>query len=446
MALAPPRPSAAPARTAADDLAGRPVARFRVDAGSRRGALTASDGETIASAARRALALRVPLVGVFSSGGCDVSEGVASLHAWGQAARAVVACSGVVPVAVAVTGPALSGSSLLLGLADLVVMTRPARAFMSGPRMVAAITGQRLDAEALGGPAVHARETGVADLLADDEDDAVRLIAEALAHLPDSTDDDPPLLPTADPPERRAPGLGRLLPAAATGSYDVRRVVETVVDDGALFELRPRFAPNLVTGLATVGGRPVGVLANQPQSIAGTLDIPASRKGARFVSFCDAFNLPLLTFVDTPGFFPGKDLEWRGMIRHGAELAFAYAAATVPRVCVLLRKAYGGAYIVMDSHTLGNDVCLAWPTAEVAVMGARGAVSILHRGADAAELERLVAAYEEAHLTPWTAAERGYVDAVIDPADTRPMVARALELLASKRERLVRRKHSNTPL
>jgi acetyl-CoA carboxylase carboxyltransferase component len=230
------------------------------------------------------------------------------------------------------------------------------------------------------------------------------------------------------------------------GSYDVRAIIRAVVDDGDLLELRPQFAPSLVTALGSIGGRPVGIVANQSQSMAGTLDIAASQKGARFVGFCDNFGLPLITFVDTPGFLPGKDLEWRGMIRHGAQLAFAYAEATVPRVCVVLRKAYGGAYIVMDSRRIGNDLCVAWPSAEVAVMGAGGAVQILYRDVDDATREARQVEYEDAVVNPWVAAERGLVDEVIDPADTRTILAGALDHLAERRERLSGRKHSNTPL
>ena len=226
----------------------------------------------------------------------------------------------------------------------------------------------------------------------------------------------------------------------------MRDVVREVVDDGELLELRPGWAPQLVTGLASIGGAPVGVVANQPRSLAGTLDIAASQKGARFVRFCDAFNVPLLTLVDTPGFLPGKDLEWRGMIRHGAELAFAYAEATVPRVCLVMRKAFGGAYIVMDSKGIGNDVCLAWPSAEIAVMGATGAVQILHRGTAAEERQALEERYAEELLTPWVAAERGFVDAVIDPEETRAVLSRTFAILRTRREHLMGRKHEAGPL
>jgi acetyl-CoA carboxylase carboxyltransferase component len=427
-------------------LAGRTVAWFATDPSVRRGALGARDAEGIRAAADLARSRRIPLVGVLSSSGADVTEGIAALHGWGRAAHAIAACSGIVPVLLAVTGPAVSGPALLLGLADLVAMTGDAFAYLTGPATVERLTAQSLDEVGLGGAAIHARRTGVAAFVAADRDGALDALAAALAHLPDSTDAEPPTIATADATDRAEPQLRDVVPASPTASYDVRHILTAVVDDGEIVEVRPQFAPNLVTALASVGGRPVGLVANQPCVLAGTLDIPASQKGARFVAMCDSFNLPIVTFVDTPGFYPGKDLEWRGMIRHGAQLVAAYAEATVPRVCVVLRKAFGGAYIVMDSKTMGNDLCLAWPSAQIAVMGARGAVAVLHRREPEERRAALEAAYEAAYLTPWVAAERGYVDAVIDPAETRPALARALAALASKRERLVARKHANGPL
>ena len=242
------------------------------------------------------------------------------------------------------------------------------------------------------------------------------------------------------------PEAGAILPVASTGTYDVRAVAETIVDDGVLVELWPAWATNIVTALASIGGRPIGVIANQPMAMAGTLDITASQKGARFVAFCDSFGIPLLTLVDTSGFYPGKNLEWRGMIRKGAQLAFAFARATVPRVCLVLRKSYGGAFIVMDSKTLGNDICFAWPTAEVAVMGATQAAEILARGSSSAERAKFEDDYETRHLSPYEAADRGLIDSVIDPADTRIEVAAALDVLSTKRERLPHRRHDNIPL
>ena len=419
---------------------------FAVDGSRRRGALAQADGETIAAAADLARATRVPLVGVIASSGSDIHEGIAALHGWGVAARALVRCSGIVPVVLVVDGPAVSGPALLLGLADVVIFTAEAYSFVSGPTMVRDMTGVDVDIPGLGGAAVHASRTGVAALVAPTVEAALDDAATVLAHLPPNADEDPPLLATGDDPRRPTPELRALIPPSPTAGYDVRDVVRTIADDGDIVELRARWAANLVTALCTIGGRPVGVVANQPISLAGTLDIPASQKGARFVQMCDAFNLPIVTLVDTPGFFPGKDLEWRGMIRHGAQLVHAYAEATVPRICLLLRKAYGGAYIVMDCKTMGNDLCLAWPSAEVAVMGAKGAVQILHRGIDDETRARLEAEYEREHLTPYTAAERGFVDAVVDPAETRAVVSTALDMLATKRERLVPRAHSNSPL
>ncbi len=431
---------------AVTDIDGRPAVVVEIDPGIKRGALSETDGQTIAAAARTALHERVPLVAYIASSGADVADGIAALTGWGNAARELVRCSGVVPIVLVVNGPAVSGPALLLGLADVVIMTPEAYAFVSGPRMVTAFTGVPVSTNALGGPGAHARASGVAALTAADDDDARELVATLLSHLPSNLDQEPPRIHTDDPVDRATPEAGALMPATVTGSYDVRAVARAVVDDGELLELRPAWAANIVTALATVGGRPIGIVANQPQTLAGTLDIAASQKGARFVAFCDAFNIPLLTVVDTPGFSPGKDQEWRGMIRHGAQLAFAYARATVPRVSLTLRKSYGGAFIVMDSKTMGNDLALAWPTAEIAVMGAKGAVEILHRRATPEEQLALAADYEERLLNPYRAAERGLLDAVIDPAESRREIAAALEVLSTKRERLVARSHDNTPL
>lgn len=425
---------------------GRRVVLIRVAEEGRRGALSAGDSETIASGARMALDMRLPTVVVLASSGADVLEGVAALDGWGRAARALSQCSGIVPVVMVAYGLAVSGPALMLGIADVVVMTPDAVAYVSGPTAVAQMTGLQLLPEQLGGQRVHARNTGVAALLADDAEQALEVVDEALGYLPDHVDEDPPYWPSDDPSDRATPELRDLLPASATGSYDVRRAIASIADDSEVLELRAGWAPQLCTALCRIDGRSVGVVANQPQSMAGTLDIAASQKGARFVSFCDSFNIPLLTMVDTPGFMPGKDLEWRGMIRHGAQLVFAYAEATVPRVCLILRKAFGGAYIVMDSKGMANDLCLAWPSAQVAVMGAQGAVQILHRREDAATQARLAVGYEDEYLNPYVAAARGFVDQVIDPADTRRAVASAFGLLATKRERIVARKHGNGPL
>jgi acetyl-CoA carboxylase carboxyltransferase component len=429
-----------------EELGGRQVMVARSVSSLHRGALSMEDGETIRVAAAAALSFRIPLVLVLASSGADVSGGVASLHGWGQAARAMAMCSGMVPVVVVVTGPAISGPALLLGIADLVVMTTDAFAFVSGPAMVEDFTGVRIGIHQLGGTAMHARSSGLCAIEAASEEEALAHVAHLLSLLPAHADQLAPELMTDDPPDRQVEELREIIPARATSSYDVRHVVAALADDHDVTELWRRWSPQLVTALGRIDGRTVGFIANQPQALAGTLDIHASQKGARFVRFCDAFNLPLVTLVDTPGFLPGKDLEWRGMIRHGAELAFAYAEATVPRVCVILRKAFGGAYIVMDSKGLGNDLCFAWPGAEIAVMGAEGAVQVLHRRAQPEEQEALRADYAQRFLTPWQASERGFVDAVIDPVDTRAVVADALSALATSREMLPGRKHTVGPM
>jgi acetyl-CoA carboxylase carboxyltransferase component len=428
------------------EFEGRQVVWVDVDAGSRVGALTSDSSGKIENAACAARANGLPLIVIMRSSGADIVEGFAALHGWGLAARALTDCSGVVPIIMVVEGPAVSGPALLLGIADFVVMTEDSYAFVTGPTMVAEFTGVRIDNEELGGAASHARYTGATSLVAPDLDTAIDMVAQLLAYLPQHNDEEPPRWPTDDPPDRQTPEAGTLMPQTSTGSYDVRGVIRAIADDGELLELRGRWAPNVVTAFAAFGGLPVGIVANQPLALAGTLDIPASQKAARFVAFCDAFNLPIVTLVDTPGFYPGKDLEWRGMIRHGAQLVFAYGRATVPRICVILRKSYGGAYIVMDSKKMGNDLCLAWPWAELAVMGAGQAAAILQRRATADERAAFELDYAERLLNPYIAADRGYLDGVIEPAETRQVIAEALATLIDKREALVSRPHDNTPL
>ncbi len=425
---------------------GRRVVWIDVDESVRRGALSAEASGVIAHAADTAREKGLPLVMTIGSSGADIVEGVAALHGWGQAAKAIAKCSGYIPVITIVTGPAVSGPALLIGLSDIVIMTADAYAFVSGPTMVAEFTGIKITNEELGGADIHAKQSGVAHIVVADRQTALAEVEHVLSFLPNNVDEIASTASTFDSVDRLTPEAGELIPNSSTGSYDVKQVIEAIADDGYLLELRARWATNIVTGLITIGGQSVGVVANQPMHLAGTLDIPASQKAARFVSFCDAFNIPILTLVDTPGFYPGKDLEWRGMIRHGAQLVFAYGRATVPRVCVILRKSYGGAYIVMDSKKMGNDVCMAWPTAELAVMGAGQAAAILQRRATTQEREAFEQDYVERLLNPYVAAERGYVDSVIDPSDTRREVAAAFAMLSDKREKLQARKHDNTPL
>jgi acetyl-CoA carboxylase carboxyltransferase component len=434
------------ARCAVRTIADRRMVWCEIDPTDRRGALSFEASGVLAHAARTATRTGVPLVTVLGSSGADIVEGIAALHGWGDAARALARASGTVPTVFIVDGPAVSGPALLLGLADIVIMTRDSYAFVSGPTMVAEFTGVDISAEELGGAPIHLRATGAAAMIARDRTDAIEMALDVLGHLPDNADTLTERSPCSDPADRPTPEAGHVVPAHTTGSYDVRDVIAAVVDDTNHLELRAGWASNIVTTLARIDGHAVGIVANQPITMAGTLDIPASQKAARFVAFCDAFNVPIVTFVDTPGFYPGKDLEWRGMIRHGAQLVAAYARATVPRVCVILRKSYGGAYIVMDSKEMGNDLCVAWPTAELAVMGAGQAAAILQRRATPEERGAFEADYTERLLNPYVAAERGIIDAVIEPGETRRVLARALEALADKRETMVGRKHDNGPL
>ena len=452
----------APIRAGADYAAsaelrvidGRRVVWFRIAGGKHHGAIGAAGGATVERAVQLAGRLRVPLVGELDTSGAELGEGVAALHAWGRLARELVSVSGVVPTLLAVTGACVSGPALALGCFDQVVMTEDAFAFVTGPEAVGDFTGEVVSRTELGGSAVHDRVTGVAALVVRDEVVARDALAALLAYLPDHHLDDPPRWEPTDRRDRRSTIAADTIPDRSNAPYDVRSVIDDIVDAGSSLELRAGYAPNLVTALAALDGRPIGVVANQPLHRAGTLDIEASRKAARFITWCDAFNLPIVTLVDTPGFEPGRDLEWRGMIRHGAELVHAYAAATVPRMCVVMRKAYGGAYIVMDSRGIGNDLTLAWPGATIAVMGGPPAVQILHgkrlRTLDPEQRQAtgtdLVQAYETEFDNPYRAAERGIVDAVIAPEQTRPVLCDALEVLATKRDRRPARRHSNTPL
>ena len=425
---------------------GREAVWLTVDGEVHKGALSAAASHVIATAAQTARSKGLPLVTQMESSGADILEGIAALHGWGTAAKALADCSGVVPTISIVTGPAVSGPALLIGLSDFVVMTDESYAFVSGPTMVAEFTGIEVSTDELGGAGTHARHSGASSVVVPDIAGAIAWVEELLEFLPSNVDQLAPITETDDADDRLTPEAGALIPELSTGSYDVRDVIASIVDDGHYMEIRARWAGNVITAFANMAGYTIGIVANQPISLAGTLDIPASQKAARFVSFCDAFNIPVLTLVDTPGFYPGKDLEWRGMIRHGAQLVFAYARATVPRICVILRKSYGGAYIVMDSKEMGNDLCLAWPWAELAVMGAGQAAAILQRRATDEERAAFEADYSQRLLNPYIAAERGYVDAVIDPADTRREICAALHMLRDKREKLVSRKHDNTPL
>jgi acetyl-CoA carboxylase carboxyltransferase component len=420
-----------------------------------RGAITGADADLVARTIRAGVEAGVPVVGIVERMGLDAPGGLAALGAWGRIAHELARASGVVPTAMVVDGPCLGGPAIAVGLADLVVMTERAALFVNGAEASARMTGtEGIDPEQLGDAWSHQTRSGVADIAAADVGEALAAVGDVLSFLPANSLEPAPREPVVDAPDRRCTKAAKAVPTNERESYDVRNVITDLLDDRWFVELRPRFGASLVVGFGRIAGLPVGIVANQPSQLAGALDIESSIKGARFVRWCDSFNVPLLTLVDTPGFRPGRDQEWRGIVRHGAKLAFAYAEATVPRVCVVLRKAYGGAYIVMDCKAMGNDCALAWPQAEIAVMGAKGAVEIVHRRAILAADEsqrdalrqQLEDEYAVEHLSPRVAAERGFIDEVVDPADTRLVVAEALLALTTKRERPVRRRHENVPL
>jgi propionyl-CoA carboxylase beta chain len=434
---------------------GRPVAVFSQDFTVFGGALGEVFGEKIVKVMDWALKTGCPVIGINDSGGARIQEGVTSLGMYGEIFRRNTHASGVIPQISIITGPCAGGAVYSPAITDFVVMVdQTSHMFITGPDVIKTVTGEDVGFEELGGARAHATRSGNAHHMAADEKEAVEYVKALLSYLPSNNLEEPPAYPeVADTTVTEADlELDALVPDSANQPYDMHAVFEHVLDDGEFLETQPLFAPNILTGFGRVEGRPVGVVGNQPMQFAGCLDIDASEKAARFVRTCDSFNIPVLTFVDVPGFLPGTDQEWNGIIRRGAKLIYAYAEATVPLITVITRKAYGGAYDVMGSKHLGADLNLAWPTAQIAVMGAQGAVNILHRRAlgeaddPAALRERLITEYEDQLLNPYTAAERGYVDAVIAPSGTRAHIVKALRTLRNKREGLPPKKHGNIPL
>jgi propionyl-CoA carboxylase beta chain len=438
---------------------GRQVAVYSQDFTVFGGSLGEVHGQKIAKIQDFALRTGIPLIGISDGGGARIQEGVAALTQFAEIFRRNVAASGVIPQISIILGPSAGGAVYSPALTDFVIMAAgTSQMFITGPDVIKAVTNEDVTFEELGGGQTHNVKSGVAHYLAADEDDAIDYVKHLLQFLPQNNLTDPPAWDVeADlEPEEHDLALNSIVPDSDNQPYDMKTVVEAVLDEGDFFEIQPLYATNIVVGFGHVEGRSVGIVANQPLSMAGTLDIAAAEKAARFVRTCDAFNVPVLTFVDVPGFLPGTDQEWQGIIRRGAKLIFAYAEATVPLVTVITRKAYGGAYIVMASKQLGADINLAWPTAQIAVMGASGAVNILQRkalkkigeaGGDVeAERARLVAEYDEEMVNPYDAADRGYVDAVIEPSETRAQVVRALRALRTKRAALPPKKHGNIPL
>ena len=432
---------------------GRLVFVFSQDFTVFGGSLSEAHAEKICKVMDLAMRVGAPIIGLNDSGGARIQEGVASLGGYADIFLRNTLASGVVPQISLILGPCAGGAVYSPAITDVTIMVEgTSYMFVTGPDVVRAVTHVDVDREQLGGAATHSEISGVAHLAAPDEPAALDLARAILGYLPQNNLSDPPFRPTSDPVDRCDPALDAIVPEEPTRAYDMKSVIGSVVDDGEFLELHPRWARNIVVGFARLGGHSAGVVAQQPMVLAGALDIDASDKAARFVRFCDAFNVPLVTFVDVPGFLPGLAQEHGGIIRHGAKLLYAYAEATVPKLTVITRKAYGGAYDVMSSKHIRGDVNLAWPTAEIAVMGVEGAVNIIFRdriaGAPDAEAERavLVREYEERFAHPYVAAARGYVDDVIEPSQTRPRLIQSLGMLAGKRETNPGRKHGNIPL
>ncbi|HZR95883.1 MAG TPA: acyl-CoA carboxylase subunit beta [Gaiellaceae bacterium] len=432
---------------------GRRVFVFSQDFTVFGGSLSEVFAEKICKVMDLAVKFGCPVIGINDSGGARIQEGVVSLAGYADIFWRNVQASGVVPQISLVMGPCAGGAVYSPAITDFIFMVEGSSyMFITGPDVVKTVTGEEVTFEELGGAATHAAKSGVAQFTAADEESCLEDARYLLSFLPQNNKETPPITRTNDPRDREDPDLDTLIPDNPNKPYDMHDVIRRVIDDGEFLEVHDRWATNIVTGFARLGGHAVGVVGNQPSALAGVLDIDASTKAARFVRTCDAFNVPLVTFVDVPGFLPGTSQEWGGIIRHGAKLLYAFAEATVPKLTVITRKAYGGAYDVMSSKHIRADFNFAWPTAEVAVMGPEGAVNIVFRReleqADDAESRRaeLIADYKERFANPYTAAERGYVDDVIEPRRTRPVLVDALETALTKAEPRPRRKHGNIPL
>ncbi|HEX9258672.1 MAG TPA: acyl-CoA carboxylase subunit beta [Acidimicrobiales bacterium] len=432
---------------------GRKVFVFSQDFTVFGGSLGEVFAEKIHKMMDLALKVGAPVVGLNDGAGARIQEGVVSLASYGGIFYRNVLSSGVVPQISVILGPCAGGAVYSPAMTDFIFMVREtSHMFITGPDVVKTVTGEEVTLEELGGAMSHATKSGVATFVSPDEKACLDDVRYLLGFLPSNNLEEPPTVPATDDPERMCNALREILPDSPNKPYDMKAVIRDVVDDGEFFEYFPHWAKSIVCGFARMDGRVVGVIGNQPMVLAGVLDIESSEKGARFVRSCDAFNIPILTFVDVPGFLPGVDQEYGGIIRHGAKLLYAFCEATVPRIQIITRKAYGGAYVVMNSKSIGADLAYAWPSAELAVMGPQGAVEILYRrelqqAADpVARRSELVNEYTERYANPYAAAERGYIDDVIDPAETRQKVIAGLDLLRNKREELPRRKHGNMPL
>jgi propionyl-CoA carboxylase beta chain len=432
---------------------GRVVCCFSQDFTVFGGSLSEAHAEKICKVMDLAMRIGCPIVGLNDSGGARIQEGVVSLGGYAEIFLRNTLASGVIPQVSAVLGPCAGGAVYSPAITDFIFMVKgTSYMFVTGPSVVETVTHEKVSSEDLGGAHTHAVRSGVAHRACDDEFSCLEAIRELFSFLPSNNREDPPISATADPEARREEALTTIVPANPNKPYDMRALIRLLVDEGVLFEIHEEFAPNILCGFARFGGRTVGIVGNQPAVLAGVLDIDSSRKGARFVRFCDAFNIPLVTFVDVPGFLPGTDQEWRGIIVNGAKLLYAYCEATVPRVTVITRKAYGGAYDVMNSKHIRGDFNFAWPSAEIAVMGPKGAAEIIFRREIESASDPMLALsekekeYRQKFANPYQAANRGYIDEVIEPRDTRPRIIQALNILENKVDLNPKKKHGNIPL
>ncbi|HLA68156.1 MAG TPA: acyl-CoA carboxylase subunit beta [Bacteroidota bacterium] len=434
-------------------IGGRPVALFSQDFTIFGGSLSEAHAEKICRIMDHALRLGIPVIGLNDSGGARIQEGVVSLGGYADIFLRNTLASGVVPQISAVMGPCAGGAVYSPAITDFILMVKnTSYMFVTGPNVVKTVTHEDVSFENLGGAVTHASKSGVAHFAVENEIECIGTIKKILSYIPSNNVDDPPFAETGDDPQRMDPRLDSIVPENPNKPYDMKEVIRSVVDHGEFLEVHELYAANIIVGFARLGGRSVGIVANQPAVLAGVLDIDSSIKGARFVRFCDSFNIPLVIFEDVPGFLPGTDQEWRGIIKHGAKLLYAFCEATVPRVTVITRKAYGGAYDVMNSKHIRGDYNVAWPSAEIAVMGPKGAVEIIFRK----EIERAenkekateekVNEYREKLATPYVAAERGYIDEVIVPRETRPKLIQILQFLENKVDSNPKKKHGNIPL
>ncbi len=435
------------------NIKGRKAFIFAQDFTIFGGSLSKVASEKICKAMDLAAKNGAPVIGLLDSGGARIQEGVDSLVGYGDIFTRNTLYSGVIPQISVVLGPCAGGAVYSPAITDFIFMVKgTGQMYITGPEVIKAVTGEEVTLEQLGGAMTHATKSGNCHFVADTEPECLEMVRRLLTFLPQNNMEDSPVIDTADDPNRTDEELRYIVPTDPAKSYDMKQIITKTVDNGEFMEVHQKFAPNLIVGFARLGGRSIGIVAQQPRFFAGVIDVDASDKGARFVCFCDCFNIPLITFVDVPGYMPGTDQEYRGIIRHGAKFLYAYAEATVPKICVITRKAYGGAFIVMSSKSLRGDINYAWPTAEIAVMGPEGAVNIVFRDTIAKSenpeetRQRLIQEYRDKFANPYIAAAKGYIDDVIDPAFTRPKLIKALDMLQNKADTNPPKKHGNIPL